>query len=75
MNGSLHSQPSNDERLSSTTCGTSSHIDRAWRIQGREHYGIISVPKRMSVGVIVQRLQQHLDTITPETQYNTVLWL
>lgn len=45
-------------------------LHRAWAAQGREHAGIIAVPKLTPLGELVRRTQQHLDTVTPDEQDN-----
>ncbi len=50
-------------------------LDRSWKLQQREHRGIIVVPKRTPFGELFRRLQRHLDTVPPDVQYNVLLYL
>jgi hypothetical protein len=50
-------------------------LDQQWRARGEEHYGNILVPAGIALGDLVRRTRLHLDTVTPEQQYNTILYL
>jgi len=49
-------------------------LEREWKAQGREHCGII-VSERVHVGELSRRLKNHLDSVSTDTQYNTLLFL
>ena len=49
-------------------------LDARWRTLGREHFGIVLSPQ-LALGELVRRVKFHLDSYTPEYQYNTVLHL
>jgi len=49
--------------------------DAAWRAAGRAHGGIIVSAEITDLGVLLRRVQHHLDTHVPAAQYNTILWL
>lgn len=48
--------------------------DHEWRQRGDEHYGIL-ISNQLSISDLVRRTRYHLDTCTPQSQYNTVLYL
>jgi hypothetical protein len=48
--------------------------DIVWKARGAEHYGII-ISERWQVGELVRRMANHLDTVSPEEQYNVTLYL
>lgn len=50
-------------------------LERRWRLENREHFGIVLIPRRMALGELIRRVALHLDTYTPEQHYNTVLFL
>jgi hypothetical protein len=50
-------------------------LERAWKAAGREHYGIIVSSEIDDLGMLLRCVQRHLDTISPETQRNLLLWL
>ncbi|MGI8916501.1 MAG: DUF5615 family PIN-like protein [Chloroflexota bacterium] len=50
-------------------------LDAAWKARGREHAGIIAVPQNTSFGDLVRRVRLHLDTVSPEQQYNLIRFL
>lgn len=49
--------------------------EHEWKAQGRRHYGIIVVEQGRPIGELVSRVQRHLDTVDPATQYDTWLFL
>jgi hypothetical protein len=49
--------------------------DQEWRVAGREHCGIVAALNTTALGELVRRTVLHLDRTSPETQFNTVLWL
>jgi hypothetical protein len=49
-------------------------LDAEWKSAGRAHAGII-LTARQGIGEMVRRLRAHLDTVSPEQQRNTLLWL
>lgn len=49
-------------------------LDRDWRARAAEHHGII-LSQQLRIGELVRRARRHLDTYTPQQQYNTVLQL
>ena len=50
-------------------------LDAAWRVLGREHWGIICAARGDRLGELVRRTKLHLDTIPTDVQYNAVLYL
>ena len=50
-------------------------LERSWKAAGRQHAGIIVAREIRDFGLLVRRVQSHLDNIAPETQLNTLLWL
>lgn len=50
-------------------------LDIAWKHAGRRHAGIIVSPEIRSLTELIQRVEHHLLTITPEQQDDTLLWL
>jgi hypothetical protein len=50
-------------------------LDVRWKHQGQSHYGIIVYAGVPLFGALLHRMIRHLDAITPEVQYDTVLWL
>ena len=50
-------------------------LDAEWKGQGLEHWGIIVAEQRLYIGELIRRVRLHLDTVHPEQQYNTLLYL
>jgi hypothetical protein len=50
-------------------------LDRAWKMAGRQHAGIIVSPEIEDFGTLLRSVQRHLDTQSPDVQRNLVLWL
>ena len=50
-------------------------LDREWKAAGRQHAGILVSPKINDLGELLRRVTHHLDTISPDTQWDIVLWL
>jgi len=50
-------------------------LDGGWKAQGREHWGIIVASQDLGIGEMVRRLQQHLDTNSPDEQRDVVRYL
>lgn len=51
-------------------------LDRSWKAEGRQHAGIIVVSRSVNtLSQLLARVIVHLDTISRETQHNTLLWL
>jgi predicted nuclease of predicted toxin-antitoxin system len=50
-------------------------LDRQWKAAGRSHAGIIVSVPISNIGHLLRCVARHLDTYTPETQKNVLLWL
>ena len=50
-------------------------IDRARQSRGQAHWGIIYVRWRTPIGELIRRTRVHLDTVSPEQQYNVLRYL
>jgi hypothetical protein len=50
-------------------------LDAEWKRDGRRHAGIIISAEIRSLTELVQRVEHHLLTISPEQQMDTLLWL
>ena len=50
-------------------------LDAAWKMSGRTHAGIIVFSGIETFGELLRRVITHLDTTSPEAQYDTLLWL
>ncbi|MGE3273020.1 MAG: DUF5615 family PIN-like protein [Chloroflexota bacterium] len=50
-------------------------LDRRWKAQRRAHAGIIVAEQVVQLAELTRRVQLHLDTISPEDQFNTLLEL
>jgi hypothetical protein len=50
-------------------------LDSTWKAEGRQHAGIILSVEVGPLGMLIRRVQNHLDTYTPAEQSNTMLWL
>ena len=50
-------------------------LDRRWRQQGQRHYGIVAVNADISFTELLRRTILHLNTYTPEQQFDTWLFL
>jgi hypothetical protein len=50
-------------------------LDAEWKQDGRQHGGIIVSAEIRSLTELVQRVEHHLLTVSPDQQYDTVLWL
>lgn len=50
-------------------------VDARWRRREREHSGIIIVTATTPIRELIRRAMLHLDTVTAEQQYNTILYL
>ena len=50
-------------------------LDQRWKLQGRTHAGIITARQVLSLAELTRRVQFHLDTVSPESQLNTLLEL
>jgi len=50
-------------------------IDVNWKQAGRRHAGIIVSREIRNLSELLQRVEHHLLTVTPEQQDDTLLWL
>ena len=50
-------------------------LDKAWKAQQREHWGIIIVRQDTTIGDLVRRARRHLEVVAPSEQYNVVRYL
>lgn len=51
-------------------------LDRAWKAAGQRHAGIIAVSSRTyGFRQLLRRVARHLDTVDPDVQRDTLLWL
>jgi len=50
-------------------------LDAEWKSAGRAHAGIIVSPEISDFGTLLRRVEQHLSTVLPSLQHDTVLWL
>jgi hypothetical protein len=50
-------------------------LDRSYKGGVRRHAGIIVAPQIDDLGVLLRAVQRHLDTVEPEMQADTLLWL
>lgn len=50
-------------------------LDDVWKRRGAEHCGIIFVEQSVPIGELVRRTKLHLDTCSPEYQFNLGLYL
>src|SRR5437588_633736 len=46
-------------------------LDGLWKTSGREHYGMILLSRRMSIGELGRQLRQHLTNVSRDQQFNT----
>jgi len=49
-------------------------LDADWQSIGKAHHGIIAA-QRMPIAQLVHRVRRHFDTVPPQQQYNTLLYL
>ena len=49
-------------------------LEREWKAREREHCGII-ISDRVHVGELIRRMTNHLNTVSPDVQHNTLLFL
>ncbi|MFQ6115426.1 MAG: DUF5615 family PIN-like protein [bacterium] len=50
-------------------------LDKEWKYQGKSHAGIIVSTRINDLGLLFNRVKQHLDSVNPAQQYNLLLWL
>ena len=50
-------------------------IARAWAAKDRDHFGLVFVEAQLPIGELVRRVKLHLDTVTPQHQYNVTMHL
>ena len=50
-------------------------LAHAWTSQSATHHGIILVDQTIALGELICRTRLHLDTVTPQAQYNATLYL
>ena len=50
-------------------------LDRDFKSGGRRHAGMIVAPQIDDLGALLRAVQRHLDTVEPELQADTLLWL
>lgn len=50
-------------------------LDHEWKQAGRQHAGIIVVARAVELRLLIRYVARHLDTTTPETQEDMLLWL
>ena len=50
-------------------------LAHVWASQSRTHHGIIMVEQTIALSELIRRTKLHLDTVTPQAQYNATLYL
>ena len=50
-------------------------LDRTWKINGRQHAGIVLYTRIATFSELLRRVERHVATTDPEIQYDTLLWL
>jgi hypothetical protein len=50
-------------------------LDIRWKRRGRSHAGIVVYAGVPAFGELLRRVVRHLNTISPETQQDIILWL
>lgn len=50
-------------------------LDRRWTAAGQSHAGIIAAAASLPLGYLIRCVARHLDTVPPDVQYDTLLWL
>lgn len=51
-------------------------LDRHWKEQGRKHFGIVLASRKgATIGQLLRRLELHLNTASPESQFDVLRYL
>ena len=50
-------------------------LDIVWKQAGRRHAGIVVSPEIRNLTELIQRVEHHLSTVSPDQQDDTLLWL
>ena len=50
-------------------------IEAEWKAAGQRHAGIILSPQIQDVGALLRYVMRHLDSVEPNVQTDTLLWL
>lgn len=50
-------------------------LDGIWKAAGKVHTGIICAPGQPSIGELVNRTMKHLNSCSPEDQFDTTHWI